>query len=112
MITVRQIWGPFGFHAEEHHGTVDTLHWYFHGIRDNHRMGSWTLTYTPMTGAFRVTSRKLRRTDGYPCPDTYDMFLSVPGGCIESGLAVDLLRKRLTKEDYARITRARITGQI
>jgi len=111
MITVRQIWGPFGFRRKEHGGRLESLRWYFHGVRDDYRVAAWTLAFDLRKDKFHVTSRSLKR-DLLPCSDTHDMFLSVPGGKIETGLAADLLKKRLSKEDFAQVARARITGKI
>ena len=110
MITVRQIWGPF-HPSTERLGSNVVMRWYFHGIRADHSMARWVLKYETGKGKFSASARPFS-TSKIPDPNQQDMFLKKPGGQIETGKVVDLLRKRLSPRDKAMVARAKITGSV
>lgn len=121
MITVRQIWGPFDRVVSRSVNGLE-VKWSFFGIRNNYCMARWTLSFNIASGKYRAAGIAMRGSDAaikasgnaliqgnsMPDPNLHNLFLSKPGGTIETGKCVDLLRKRLTTEDLSYVTRVKL----
>ncbi|MDR6954157.1 hypothetical protein J2X65_003525 [Ancylobacter sp. 3268] len=117
MAIIRKVLGPFSPEAV-HPGTKDAeLRWYFVGIRGDQTTAHWALIFKAEDRKFTVSTSQLGSAwrgnsmarasrelgDAYPSVVVHpDAFLD--GSPVEEGRVVDILRKRLNPEDFAKAT--------
>lgn len=96
-VFLRALFGPF--HRTAHRDHID---WHFFGVRDDNSMGRWTLRFETETRKYKLVTYPM--DDKPALPEHRDMF--VPNKPQVYGATyVDILKKRLTGDDIAFLTR-------
>lgn len=62
MPIIRRLFGPFHRLIEYEGKQLEEVRWHFFGIRDDYRMGHWTLIYYPFSRTWKASSNSINDT--------------------------------------------------
>ncbi len=103
MVAIKALWGPFTTTPRQSglEYRLGELRWYFFGIRQDGRMGRWSLVYECSKRKFRAQALEVRAQSG-PIVRPNAWLDGSPH--VWEGLLIDILKKHLTPEDIAMAT--------
>lgn len=120
MAIIRRLFGPFAPETAHPNTAAAEVRWSFFGITGDHTTEHWTLVFKAEDRKFYVVNSRIGKGDSLSgpviravtktLPREYPTAPALPGAYLDDrpvlqGRITDMLKSRLTPEDFAKCTR-------